>query len=140
MTQLAPPMQLRAGLQAMILRDLFGPAGGEEETVEERNVRGRYIVGFLAPKGQSAFSDDTEPGEPKENPLPSVDEEDDLATAAQDTEDGKTEPLVPKATMMLPSALGMTFTVNGQAKEIQFSAHWGRYERTTGATIILQLT
>lgn len=130
--QLPSSLQLRAELEAMVLRDLLGPAGGEEEIVEERNVRGRYILGLLAPKGQSAFPDDTEPtDEEEQDPLPTIDEQDELATAGTDTEDGKAEQVAPKAMTMLPSSIGMTFTVSGQAKEIQITAHWGRYERTT---------
>lgn len=124
-------LQLRAELEAMVLRDLLGPAGDEEEFLEERNVRGRYILGLLAPKGQSALPDDTAPSdEEEEDPLPSPDEQVELATAGTDTEDGKAEPVALKTTM-LPSAIGMTFTVTGQAKEIQVTARWGRYERTT---------
>jgi hypothetical protein len=52
------PVQLRAMPEAKVLRDLLGPAGGLEEIIEEANVRGRYIVGLLAPQGQSALLDD----------------------------------------------------------------------------------
>ena len=46
------PLQLRAKLEAMVRRDLLGPAGGPEEEVDERAVRGRYILGLPAPRGQ----------------------------------------------------------------------------------------
>ncbi len=124
-------LELRAEHQAMVLRDLLGPAGGEEEELDERNVRGRYILGLLAPKGQSALPDNAEGEEPEENPLPTVDEDDDLATAGPDTEDGKADPLVPRTTTMLPSSLGLTFTATRAAQEVQISAHWGYYEHTT---------
>jgi hypothetical protein len=51
-------LQLRAELEHLALNDLLGPAGGPTEIVEEQNVRGRYIVGLLAPKGQTALPDD----------------------------------------------------------------------------------
>ena len=41
--------QLRAELEAMVLGDLLGPAGGEGEELTERTVRDRYLVGVLAP-------------------------------------------------------------------------------------------
>jgi hypothetical protein len=48
--QLPSPIQLRAQLEAMVRRDLLGPAGGPEEEVDERAVRGRYILSLLAPR------------------------------------------------------------------------------------------
>lgn len=55
------PLQLRAELDKLVRQDLLGPAGGEREEIEERNVRGRYVVGMLAPKGQSVIPDDEDP-------------------------------------------------------------------------------
>lgn len=70
------PMQLRAELEEMVRRDLLGPAGGPHEELDERNVRGRYIVGLLAPRGQSILPD----------------EQDDLAVGGSgDDQDGKTD-------------------------------------------------
>ena len=45
------PLQLRAELEAMVRRDLLGPAGESDEEVDERAVCGRYILGLLAPRG-----------------------------------------------------------------------------------------
>jgi hypothetical protein len=36
----------------MVRRDFLGPASGPEEEVDERTVRGRYILGLLAPRGR----------------------------------------------------------------------------------------
>ena len=44
-------LDLRTELHKMVVPHLLGPAGGEEETVDEQNVRSRYVVGLLAPKG-----------------------------------------------------------------------------------------
>ena len=41
--------QLRAELEAMVLGDLLGPAGGDNEELTERSARDRYLVGVLAP-------------------------------------------------------------------------------------------
>ena len=54
MTQLKnikTPLELRTELHKMVVADLLGPAGGEDETVDEPTVRSRYVVGLLAPKG-----------------------------------------------------------------------------------------
>jgi hypothetical protein len=44
------PLDLRTQLHKMVVADLLGPAGGEEEIVDEQNVRSRYVAGLLAPK------------------------------------------------------------------------------------------
>jgi hypothetical protein len=49
------PLGLRAELEDLALRDLLGPASGLEEIADDRSVRGRYILGLLAPRGQNAL-------------------------------------------------------------------------------------
>ena len=44
-------LDLRAEYQQLIRNDLLGPAGGPEEEIDEASVRGRYILGLIAPKG-----------------------------------------------------------------------------------------
>jgi len=73
---LPSPHQIRQELQGLVLQDLHGPAGGEEEIIDEQYVRDRYILGKLAPKGQSALSD--------------VDE--DLALTGENTQEAPSEP------------------------------------------------
>ena len=41
--------QIRDQLERTVIADLQGPAGGPEEIVDERNVRGRYLLGKHAP-------------------------------------------------------------------------------------------
>jgi hypothetical protein len=43
------PSQIRTELETAIFNDLLGPAGGEEEEIEEDSVSDRYLVGLLAP-------------------------------------------------------------------------------------------
>ena len=69
------PLQLRAELAALVLKDPLGPAGGSTEIITERNVRGRHVLGLLAPQGQTA--------------LPADDDE--LIQSGTDTEDGQAE-------------------------------------------------
>lgn len=115
------PMELRAELEEMVRRDLLGPAGGPDEEVDERNVRGRYIVGLLAPRGQSILPD----------------EQDDLAVGgSEDDQDGKTETAILQTVSMLPSSIGLTFTLDGAADSIQITARWGRYHRTKSETLL----
>ena len=64
MLKVPSPLELRIELEQMVRKDLLGPAGGPHEEIDERNVRGRYIVGLLAPRGQSILSD-----EPSDRPV-----------------------------------------------------------------------
>jgi hypothetical protein len=105
--------QIRQELQDLVLRDLLGPAGGEEEIIEEPYVRERYILGMLAPQGQSFLPE----------------EEEDLAITEEDTEEGIVEQPTVRNSTMLPSSMGLTFTVDGSAQAIQIKAKWGHYER-----------
>ncbi len=112
--------QLRAALEAMVLKDLLGPAGGATEIVAEPTVRGRYILGVLAPQGQSALLAEAED---------QSDDQNELAVAGEDTQDGAPDLAASKAPSILPSSIGLTFTLDGAATEIQLSARWGRYQR-----------
>jgi len=114
------PIELRATLHDMVRRDLLGPAGGPEEVVDEANVRGRYIVGLLAPRGQSILPD----------------EQDELGVdGAGDAEETKADAAIPQTASMLPSAIGLTFTLEGAAQHIQITARWGRYHRVESEVI-----
>jgi len=115
------PMQLRAELEEMVRKDLLGPAGGPYEEVDERNVRGRYIVGLLAPRGQSVLPD----------------EMDELSVDGADEEqEGRAESSVPQTATMLPSAIGLTFTADGAAESIQVTARWGCYKRVRSERVL----
>jgi len=112
------PAALRAELEAAIIKDLYGPAGGEDEEVEESRVTERYLVGVLAPQFRNQSGD----GEPEQ--------QDDIAIADKETpEEGSTESNVPAADSMFPSSMGMTFCVNKEAKALEITASWGRYDR-----------
>jgi len=52
------PLELRTQMHQMVVNDILGPAGGENEELDEESVRSRYIVGLLAPRGQSALPDE----------------------------------------------------------------------------------
>lgn len=113
------PMKIRAELEQMVLADLHGPVGGEHEEINETSVRERYLVGMLAPKRQEL----------------SPEEFDELAQGGTGTvEEGTPDPSAPSVKTMLPSSFGMTFCVDPEAKELQFTATWGHYHRDRSET------
>lgn len=124
-TPLTPsPVKIRQELLEIVRRDLLGPANGPEEVITEQTVRDRYILGLLAPKGQT--------------PLP-AEEDEDLAFDGTDGEDGKSEPVNVQGRTMLPTSLGMTFTVDAEASEIVVTARWGHYDRIPSTELGLDL-
>ena len=138
MTEMLKPnlsdMQLRAKLEAMVVNDLLGPAGGPEEEIAERNVHDRYLVGVLAPRNGStpvnvkqAAVDDDGDGEEDAPAIP-----DELAEGGDDSvDDGKTDQDVPITQALFPSSFGMTFCVDLTAKAIRVEVSWGQYKRVT---------
>lgn len=121
MGELPGSLGLRAELEAMVRRDLLGPAAGPDEEVDERYVRSRYILGLLAPRGQTILPED----------------QDDLANGETETEqDGRSDPGALQAASMLPSAIGLSFNVDLDATGITVVARWGRYRRTLSATLL----
>ena len=118
--------EMRAELEAMVLGDLLGPAGGENEELTERTVRDRYIVGVLAPSRAGAPSGTVPDEDDEDTPLIP----DELAEGGRDTaDDGSTDKDVPVPAGHLPSSLGMTFSVDADTKTIKVSAFWGQYKR-----------
>lgn len=107
---------LRNQLQQMVLADLLGPAGGPTEEIEEDSVRSRYIVGMLAPHGQTALPDEQE--ELAQNSDRGETEQDGVADA----------PAAPLPAM-LPSSIGLTCTVTATTGSIHVTARWGKYDR-----------
>lgn len=118
--QIPSPLQLRAKLEDMVRRDLLGPAGKSDEEVDERAVRGRYILGLLAPRGQTILPDD----------------QDDLPAGGADTEqDGRADPAAMQTASMLPSSIGLSFNVDLAAEAIAVTARWGQYRRAASETL-----
>lgn len=107
------PYELRANLLELVRNDLLGPAGGAEEIVEDNRVRDRYLVGKLAPRGSASAPD----------------EDDQEVEAGTSTEEGRVDPAAAPALRILPSAIGMTFTVSKDASALQLVARYGRYKR-----------
>jgi hypothetical protein len=132
---------IRELLQLAAMDDLLGPAGGPRERIIDMGVRDRYLVGKLAPREAAQggiegldgplVNDDTE--EPTEVKAPGRHE----PGAEFGTATGRVEPESDSADeidaasnqSLVPSSLGMTFCVDGDADRIEIEARWGRYER-----------
>ena len=128
--------QLRAELEAMVLRDLLGSAGGEHEELTERTVRDRYLVGILVPNRGAVKKDQQNDSKSSDATLDEEDDEeipsipDELSEGGCDTaDDGKTDVDTPVTVAHLPSTLGMTFCVEAEATSFKVSGSWGQYKR-----------
>jgi hypothetical protein len=114
------PSAIRDELTDMVVRDLLGPAGGNEEELGqlEDHVYQRYLVGMLAPKGSEVAGGEL----------------DELATGDGDEgEEGATESGVPAGSTYFPSSMGLSFVVAAEATAIVIEAEWGQYLRTKSA-------
>jgi hypothetical protein len=105
----------------MVVKDLLGPAGGPEEELAEDSVRSRYIVGLLAPKGQTA--------------LPEEEDEQLALGGAGEAQDGKPASAPAPLPAMLPSSIGLTCTLAAEASQLQITTRWGQYQRARSETL-----
>jgi hypothetical protein len=120
--------RLRAELEAMVLGDLLGPAGGESEELTERTVRDRYLAGVLAPSRSAGAATKTAVDEEEDEEIPLIPDE--LSEGGSDTaDDGTTDADIPVVQAHLPSSFGMSFCVDAEAKAIEAGATWGQYKR-----------
>jgi hypothetical protein len=120
---LAPtPVGLRRELEDLVVGDLLGPSGGDEETLPGQiRVRDRYLVGMLAPAGTVALDPERADGAAVNGDTAPVEDSSlDDATAAQPN--------------LFPSSFGFTCVAGPGTTELVLMASWGRYskERTEG--------
>lgn len=109
-TDLDAMYSFRGEMVEDLRRDVLGPAGGDEEILEEAPLD-RYVVGVLWPL------DD----ELQEAPEPD--------SAEPDTVDGESDSPVAQSLMRYPSSMGLTFTVDSAlASEVHFDVSAARYE------------
>ena len=106
---------VRELLQLAVIDDLLGPADGPVEEIVGMSVRDRYLVGKLAP--MDTAPDAVEMGTFGESGRPDSEERDEEV----DTSTNQS---------LVPSSMGFTFCVDGELKNVQLFANWGRYERT----------
>ncbi|XVQ86428.1 DISARM system helicase DrmA [Microbispora siamensis] len=108
---------IRRELEEMVVRDLHGPFGDEEEEFRERPTD-RYILGRLAPDGEVVepdLMDDAADG------------------GAADVGEDEAEPSALTTASLMPSALGCTVVVDGRTAELLVTGHWARYQRVEAA-------
>ncbi|MGW8553560.1 DISARM system helicase DrmA [Streptomyces tubercidicus] len=117
------PQQLRDELAELVVRDLLGPIGGDEEELKG-NPADHYIIGRLAPGGIAVDGQVRAMGQPIE-----PDTLDDLTTAGvPDAGEGDSEPDAPNVPSLQPSSLGLTVRVDPAVDELLVHGSWGRYE------------
>lgn len=91
-------------------RDLLGPAGGDDEVLEEAPLD-RYVVGVLWPL-DDALQEEPEPD-----------------SAEPDTVDGASDSPVAQSLMRYPSSMGLTFTVDStRVSVVHFDISAARYD------------
>lgn len=146
------PLQLRDELETMVLKELLGPGSAEEEIIEPPATR--YFVGVLAPRKRAKAG--AAPAKVAAVPATLAGDEDidadaDLidgdelalgALAHETTQDGPTDQTASQeqAKALIPSSLGMTFSLNLEAKEIQLSAGWGQYVKEASKYLVSEKT
>jgi hypothetical protein len=149
---------IRELLQLAVMDDLLGPASGPEEEIVGMSVRDRYLVGKLAPRtsaeeegieglqGPSALDEEARGGPPADlMPFEEVGsgrdkggrrrlpgEEFASAKGSTDPDDDESQAIdASKNQSVVPSSLGLTVCVDGDAQTLDLEARWGRYVRTT---------
>lgn len=132
---------IRELLQLAVMDDLLGPAGGPHERIVDMGVRDRYLVGKLAPReaarggiegleGPLENEDAEEPADPKVPGQHEPGAEFGTATGRVEPESDAADEIDAASNQSLvPSSLGMTFCVDGDAESIEVEVRWGRYER-----------
>ena len=133
---------IRELLQLAVTDDLLGPAGGPHERIVDMSVRDRYLVGKLAPReaaqggieGLDGALADDEAEEPTDPKVPDQHEpgaEFGTATGRVEPESDASDEIDAASNQSLvPSSLGMTFCVEGDAERIEVEVRWGCYERS----------
>lgn len=141
---------IRELLQLAVTDDLLGPANGPLEEIVDMSVRDRYLVGKLAPpeRGKQEGSLAPEPATGSDADDESEDSDDSPEQDATynmrhepgaefNTTTGKVEAEADSGDeidaasnqSLIPSSIGITFCVSGNAEAIKVEALWGRYER-----------
>ncbi|MBL8808535.1 MAG: hypothetical protein JNM43_00035 [Planctomycetaceae bacterium] len=108
------PQSIRDELDHLVRRELLGPFDGPDEEIDDQPTI-RYLVGMLAPPGEEIGAEQND---------------DFTQGAADDGEDGKSEPTEVRSQTLFPSSFGMTFVVDESVTTVSVTATWGRYERT----------
>lgn len=142
----SPSVGVRSELVDYVHRDLLGPWGGEQETIEG-TPRNRYLIGALAPRavddrdqGQGnshetqeaaepadlRHSDDglTTNGDPETRTGVPVPEDEEVSSAEGAGEEQDSGPI---GSLTHPSSMGLRCHVPADATELRVTARWGQY-------------
>ena len=104
--------------RTLIIGDLLGPAGGEDEEIPGRErVRDRYVLGALAPKDTGAVDPE------RSNSDEAVEGDDSLGTGDADPAAG--------GRSLFPSSMGFSCAVDASVASLVATATWGTYEKVT---------
>lgn len=107
------PVQIRAEFEQLIVDDLYGPSGGEDEQLSDLRPSERYLVGMLAPRGTLAADPERQ---------------DDARIEESDGEEAL--PDAPAAAASLfPASKGLSFVVPRNVGSVVASVAWGQYDR-----------
>lgn len=119
--EIPPEYDLREEFHKAVMDDLLGPAGGPEEEIVGSSVRDRYLLGKLAPKRVT---------------FDAAASEERAIQGDDDTEDSGSDEGEPAHESLMPSSLGMTFSVTPEAELLEIEASWGAYERVASEVAI----
>ncbi|HEY0150556.1 MAG TPA: DISARM system helicase DrmA [Longimicrobium sp.] len=109
------PEAIRAELEELIVRDLYGPVDGPEEKLPgRRRVRDRYLVGMLAPTGTVG-----------ETPASDVSD----ATGSNTPDEGMPDHGATSVVSFFPSSVGLTFVVPAAVTKLRCRVEWGHYTK-----------
>ena len=137
---------VRQLLETIVTDDLLGPAQGPEEEIVGMSVRDRYILGRLGPRRVDGFvvaaPTDEEIQEADESPDENKNgnedhaEHDESKTPATDIAEEEPEEDVAdsfdmtRSSSLVPSSMGLTFTIDADLPDIEVTVSWGSYYRT----------
>jgi hypothetical protein len=134
---------IRELLQLAVMDDLLGPADGPHEQIVDMSVRDRYLVGKLAPRQAPGDTEIWEGSLVDENEDESVDislpgqhepgaEFSGTTGRIEPESDSSDEIDASSNQSLIPSSMGFTFCVSGDASAIEVNVGFGRYERLSG--------
>jgi hypothetical protein len=118
----ATPAERRDELEQMVIGDLLGPAGGEDETLPGRlRVSERYITGLIAPKQTVALTQERKERSGQ------------VGGGGEASDDSSVDDTTASATAdLFPSSIGLSCTVDADCSALRVTASWGRYLKESG--------
>ncbi|GGV41952.1 helicase [Kitasatospora herbaricolor] len=108
------PGAIRDELADLVVRDLLGPVGGDEEEVTD-SPTDWYVLGRLAPNGTAILPEELD-ASLGDSSLPGTDE-------------GAPDADAPNVASLSPSSIGFTARVHGDADRLEVTGRWARYIR-----------